>query len=179
MFFPSKINEPFILAESKNRTVEHHSVKVPLSCDFDGYLFVKNQFLRMPVPSKTRVTGFLTDIPGHFIFKRRFSFLLFPSKINEPFILTESKNRSAELYSVKITSSCDFDGYFISQNQFLCLPSPSKSREIGFLTDIPGHFIFKRRFSFLLFPSKMIKPEILTESKNRTVEHHSVKVPLS
>ena len=148
--------------------MEHYSVKIPLSCDFDGYLFVKNQFLRLSVPSKTRVTGFLTDIPGHFIFKRRFSFLLFPSKINEPFILTESKNRTVEHYSVKIPLSCDFDGYLFIKNQFLRLPVPSKTREIGFLTDISGHFILKRRFSSLLFPSKMIKPEILTESLSLT-----------
>ena len=94
----------------QNRPAEHYSVKITLLCDFDGYISVKNQFLRLHAPSKTRVTGFLTDIPGHFIFKRRFSFLLFPSKINEPFLLTESKNRSAELYSVKIPLSCDFDG---------------------------------------------------------------------
>jgi hypothetical protein len=92
--------------------------------------------------------------------------------------LTESKNISAEHHSVKITSSCDFDGYFISQNQFLRLPVPSKTHESGFLTDIFRPFILKRRFSFLLFPSKMIKPAILTESKNRTVEHHSVKPTL-
>jgi len=121
----------------------------------------------------------LTDIPGHFILKRRFSSLLFPSKINEPFILTESKNRSAELYSVKITLSCDFDGYLFVKNQFLRLPVPSKTRVPGFLTDISRPFILKRRFPSLLFLSKMIKPANLTESKNRTVEHHSVKVPLS
>jgi len=64
--------------------------------------------------------------------------------------LAESKNRSAELYSVKITLLCDFDGYLFVKNQFLRLHAPSK----------------------------MIKPANLTESKNRTVEHHSVKPTL-
>ena len=134
-FFPSNIDKLLILAESKNLSAEHHSVKITSSCDFDGYFISQNQFLCLPSPSKSREIGFLTDIPGHFIFKRRFSFLLFPSKINEPFLLTESKNRSAELYSVKITPSYDFDGYFISQNQFLRLPVPSKSRKTTFLTE--------------------------------------------